>query len=390
MSTRTNLFSWKTWILCCTLLSSVLFVPRSARATVEMARKESRACQYCHVSNSPGFKDDKTGLQEPTTLNERGKYYLAHHLSFEGYVAPRVTVKPSPALFHFVWGEVFSDPVRRIAVADVTGDKTPRLVMLSEVAGNKEASTLTVRKWDGKTFATEFTADVKAPADKLEVGRFAGENKPAVIVTGDALFVWNGTTFARKPSARPLPLFGSTRLKNGEERLLLAASPTEDVMAYRVNPDAGGTDWLVDGMTAPNSSEVRWGTMNATPDFFEKMGLQPPLSAGGLIGLWDARQNGTQLLYYPKVDADFDIQPDPKDPSKPKIQYKGHAASYLIFRDPTTSSGPEVWSTPRLNGFVYDVARQDPKDGKPGLLILGSEAPDGKSRVLYFFAPVKE
>jgi len=101
-------------------------------------------------------------------------------------------------------------------------------------------------------------------------------------------------------------------------------------------------------------------------------------------------QNGSLLLYYPKVDADFDVKPDPKDPSKPKIQFKGHAASYLLFRDPTTTAGPEVWTTPRLMGFVYDVARQDPKDGKPGLLVLGSEAPDGKSHVIYFFAPVKD
>ena len=392
MSTRTSVFSWKTWMITSAIVFSALFVlgsAGSARASVEMARKEGRACQYCHLSSSPGFKDEKTGLHEPATLNARGKYYQTHHLSFDGYVEPRVSVKPTPALFHFMWGEVFPDAVRRLAVADVTGDKTPRLVMLSEVPGNKEAGTLTVRKWDGKTFVTEFTADVKAPADKLEVGRFAGANRPAVIVTGDALFVWNGTTFARKPAAHSLPLFGSTRLKSGEERLLLAPSPTEDVIAYRVNPDANGTDWLVDGIAAPHSTEVRWGTMNAPPDFFEKMGLQPPLSAGGLIGLWDARQNGSLLLYYPKVDADFDVQPDPKNPNKPKVQYKGRAASYLIFRDPNTAAGPEVWSTPRLNGFVYDVAREDPKDGKPGLLILGSEAPDGKSRVIYFFAPVK-
>ena len=262
--------------------------------------------------------------------------------------------------------------------------------MLSEVAGNKEVGKLTVRKWDGKTFATEFTADVKAPPDKLEVGRFAGANRPAVIVTGDALWVWNGTTFVRKPAAHPLSLFGSTRLKSGEERLLVAASPTEDVTAYRVNPDASGTNWLVDGISAPNSSEVHWGTMNASRDFFEQMGIQPPISAGGLIGIWDIGPNGSVLLYYPSIDADYDIQPDPQNPSKPKISIKGKAISTLVFRDPTVSTVPEVWSTPRISGLIYDVARQDPKDGKPGLLVLGSEAPDGKSRVLYFFAPVKE
>ena len=50
------------------------------------------------------------------------------------------------------------------------------------------------------------------------------------------------------------------------------------------------------------------------------------------------------------------------------MQYKGRAASYLIFRDLNMAAGPEVWSTLCLNGFVYDVAREDPKDGKPGLL----------------------
>lgn len=45
----------------------------STAAKPEFAKKESKACTYCHV---------KLGAKE---LNERGKYYKEHGFSLEGY-----------------------------------------------------------------------------------------------------------------------------------------------------------------------------------------------------------------------------------------------------------------------------------------------------------------
>jgi cytochrome c553 len=43
-------------------------------ATPEYGAKESRNCPFCHVSG------------DYTRLNERGKYYLQHNYSFEGFI----------------------------------------------------------------------------------------------------------------------------------------------------------------------------------------------------------------------------------------------------------------------------------------------------------------
>jgi hypothetical protein len=45
----------------------------STQAKPEFAKKESKACTYCHV---------KLGDKE---LNETGKYYKDHNFTFEGY-----------------------------------------------------------------------------------------------------------------------------------------------------------------------------------------------------------------------------------------------------------------------------------------------------------------
>ena len=128
---------------------------------------------------------------------------------------------------------------RRIGIGDVTGDGTVRLVTLNEKPDNPKSSVLVVRKWDGKAFSKEFEAETQAAPDKLEVGKFAGEKKPAVILTADACWTWNGRTFARRLAPKPMNLFGVTRARNGEERVLIAASPTE-IKAYKVLLDGAG------------------------------------------------------------------------------------------------------------------------------------------------------
>lgn len=47
-----------------------------ATAKPEYAKKEGKACTYCHVK--PGSKE----------MTDAGKYYKEHNHSFEGYKAP--------------------------------------------------------------------------------------------------------------------------------------------------------------------------------------------------------------------------------------------------------------------------------------------------------------
>jgi hypothetical protein len=358
----------------------IIMCGKSAEARPEYARKEGLACQYCHVSGSPNSIDAATGRRESTMRNERGIYYGSHNHSFAGYVEKSEGNTRSIPKFRLAWYGEFMDAPRRMAIADVVGDGTVRLVTLNEKPDNKNAGTLMVKRWNGKTFITEFTGDLQTAPDKLAVGKFAGSNRPAVIVTGDALWFWNGTTFEHKPASHPIALFGATRLKEGGERVLIAESPT-DIKAYRVDIGAKGGDWLIDKISAPTPFQVLWGDMHTTPEGFQQMGVNEVFGSGGLVGIWDVWKSGTYFLYH--ADRDYDLIPDPNNKNQPKIVYNNQSST-ITFSD--RGSGGALWTSPKLSGIVYDLAIEDPKaSGKPGFAVLSSTAPGSKGRSIYFF-----
>lgn len=355
---------------------------RPAMARPEYARREGRPCQYCHMSGSPGYVDPQTGSAQPTTRNKRGEYYAAHNHSFTGYNELGVMGRQSPPLFHFLWRQDMAGAPRRAAVGDVTADGKPRMVTLSEKPGG--GAVLQVLRWNGAAFATEFQADDASAPDALAVGHFAGQQKPELIVTGDSIWHWNGTTFVAKHLARAIPVLGTARMRQpqGEERLLLALTPT-DVRAYRVDFDAPG-DPLIDGIPSPGSAAVTSADMHGSADFFDKVGLLPLVYGAGVVGLWDVRKFGTLFFYYSHIFKDFDTRSDTGDPKKTEFVLKG-TSSFVTFRDPRTANGPELWTTPQLPGQVYDVALEDPRTGEPALLVLMSDSATGKGRGLYCF-----
>ena len=179
-----------------------------------------------------------------------------------------------PPVFTFQWKEEFTDLPRRIGVGDVTGDGTVRLVTLNEKPDNPKSSTLVIRKWDGKAFVKEFEAETQSPPDKLQVGKFAGDKKPAVILTADSCWAWNGKTFARRTASKLMNLFGTTRARNGEERVLIASSPT-DIKAYKILLDGGG-DFLYDPIESTKSKTALWGDMHAAPEFLTRYEFSAP------------------------------------------------------------------------------------------------------------------
>ena len=381
-----------------TAVSLSVWLAGAASAKPEYARKEGVACQHCHLSGSPGAPDPLTGKRQSTECNSRGIYYGSHNHSFQGYVeaaAPPKGAVPNARYiaaptFHYVWKEEVKTLPRRMAVADVTGDGKPRLILLNEKPEDKNASTLEVKRWDGKAFVTEFTGDVRAPADKLAVGRMGGSDRPAVILTSDALWVWDGSTFVRHPAASPMPLLGVTRLQDGTERVLLAPS-SKNILAYKVNlTSVKKDDWLVDPVPAPSPPQNVWGDMHTTPEFLAAMGIPDVLGAGGMLGIWNIKKFNAYYIYHIKLDGDFDIGADPQHPDKPKITYK-KPMYYVTFRD--TRAGVELWTSPRLPGEGYDIVLDDPKNGgKEGFLVLfngttpAAGTTPGKGRTLAFFA----
>ena len=359
----------------------------SVSARPEYARKEGVACQYCHVSGSPGTLDQLSGRRQNTLRNVRGIYYGAHNHTFQGFVESADTSKNIGPTFRYVWKEEFKTLPRRIAVADVTGDGKPRLITLNEKTDDKNSSTLEVKRWDGKAFTTEFTGDVRAPADRLAVGKMGGSDRPAVILTADALWAWNGSTFTRRPAANLMPLLGVTRLQDGAERVLLAPT-SKSVLAYKVNLTAvRQDDWLVDPVAAPIPPKNVWGDMHSTHEFLTSMGVPDQLGAGGLFGIWYIKKYNVYYLY--QLDRDTSIGPDPQNPGKPKITYT--STYFITFRE--TRTGETLWTSPKLPGEGLDLVVDDPKSGgKPGLLVLFNgttpinATTPGKGRTLAFFA----
>ena len=270
-------------LLLGTMFGVLVTSPLHVSARPAYAQKEGKACQYCHISASPGLisVDPNTKLRttEPFTRNARGIYYFEHNHTFDGYVERKVMGASAPPVFHFGWRETLADLPRRVAVADVVGDGKPRLITLNEKVNDKLTSVLTVKHWDGKEFVAEFTTETHGPADRLAVGKFAGANRPAVILTSDALWLWSGKGYAHVPATRPLALFGIARMHDGSERVLVANSPS-DIKAYTVDAKSGDGEWLKDGIAPPNSGQVTWCDMHATPDFFDKIGMPTILQPG--------------------------------------------------------------------------------------------------------------
>jgi len=363
----------------------------SSSAKPEYAQKEGVACIHCHVSANPGGIDLISRQKETTDRNARGIYYGTHNHSLKGYVEAATTIKVKGPTFHYVWKEEFKELPRRIAVADVKGDGVGRLVMLIEKPDDKKSSTLEIRKWDGSAFVSEFSGDVHATADELAVGKLAGADRPAVIVTPDALWTWDGKTFVRRPAPNPLPILGVARMQDGSERLLLAPNPKE-VTAYKVNlASVKLDDWLMDPIRAPSPPQNSWGDMHTTPEIFTSMGLPDILGSGGVVGIAYIKKHNNYYVYNMLWDRDFDVAADPLHPGKPKITFKGGGRYFVKFRD---TAGAELWSSPRLPDVGYDIILDDPKGGgKPGFTVLFNGiwpavpgTPPGKGRTIAYFA----
>ncbi len=108
------------------VVGALCVVGTSAAARPEYAAKENKACGYCHVNEAGG------GPRNP-----RGLYYAAHNHSFEGYDEAQVMgggapKKTGPPAFAEAWKIQVPNASRRIAVADVVGDKRARLLVLGE------------------------------------------------------------------------------------------------------------------------------------------------------------------------------------------------------------------------------------------------------------------
>ncbi|MGC8667439.1 MAG: hypothetical protein ACP5VE_04900 [Chthonomonadales bacterium] len=360
----------------CRILLFVLLVVVGvpAGAWPRYASKLGLPCLYCHKQ-----QDGKGGL------NLRGQYFVAHKYTFEGYDEEKVMGKLSPPLFHSAWTDTLPPSVLRIGVGDTAGDGKLRLVCLSSEAGSA-ARTITIQKWNGSAWITEFSGPAPGGGDRLAVGTFAA-GRPAVIVTAGALCFWNGSAYQVKPAPAALGILGKVVLKDGAERLLVHQGSS--VKLYRV--DVAAKDWLVDPMDPPHSSATLFTDMKGPTKELEEVGMPYLLAAGGIVGLWDARKTDALFLYGVQViglveskgDDTLKAPPKPGE-AVPGLVLKGREV-HLTVVDPRSATLKTLWHSDALPGGVLDIVVGDPKENRRGLLVLTDSTSKGPGHSLIFF-----
>lgn len=358
---------------------------QDAAAKPEYALKENRPCIFCHVTESPGTVNPRTGKRGVTDRNARGIYYAKNRYSLAGYIekAPELPKVPAPR-FEIVWQTEMKDMPRRVAVADITGDGKPRLISLHENPQAKSKSILKVQRWDGKEFVEDFSTPVDAVPEKMAVGKF-GSQVP-IVLTANGMWKWNDKGLSLTPAPETLNLFGTAQTKDGEERVLIYFGKGV-IKAFRVNMTSLDGKWLFDPRDPPAPPNSVFGDMHSPMETLLEIGVPETIGAGGIMGIWKLKKPDAYFLYHSRIDPDYDLVPNPKDPKNPTVKVKS-TTNYLQFRD--TQYGIEVWKTPKLSGYVMDVARSDPKgSGKMGFLVLANETEKGKPRTLSFYALVE-
>jgi hypothetical protein len=103
-------------------------------------------------------------------------------------------------------------PAQRVAVADVTEDRLPRLLVL-----NAEG-TLAIQKLSAEGAKEEATVALGPGAARFVVGHFA-KGKPAQIVVPRAVFYREGETYVKKELPDLTEVTGSVRFADGTETI---------------------------------------------------------------------------------------------------------------------------------------------------------------------------
>ena len=321
----------------------------AAQARPEYAAKEGKACSYCHVNPAGG------GPRNP-----RGVYYGMHDHSFAGYDEAKVMGAP-----HFIsaWKITVPAGTRRIAIADVTGDKQPRLLALGEV------NTLSINRVTRDGLVKEDSIDLGPDAVHFAAGHFA-KDRPALIAVPGAIFYKDGDKYTRKDAPGLKTIDGTARFAKGTETLF--AYEEGGIKTWTV--DLAATDPLAPGRLLPQPQDsagiVRAEVLHASPEKLAALNIPDPAAKSGVVGGFDPREDGRFYLFAPVVEAN---------------------GTYLEIVNKDALSGGDttpVWKSGKIEGKVLDVAAgRDPRDGKQtGLFVLRTTGDDGKDRVIEFYA----
>lgn len=295
-----------------------------------------------------------------------GALLLTGSATGPGLAAPEGKKSGAPS-YRSAWTMELPSGARRVAVADVTADKRPRLLVLDG------EGTLSIRKLSREGATEEAKVALGAGAERFVVGRF-DRGGPAQIVVPNAVFHREGESY-RKKAIPDLPeVHGSVRFADGSEEII---STVGDGPPISHALDLGAEKLLKPGRElaepTPEGGTYREIVLHLSAEMFEAEPFPVEVKRGSLARLFVPRSGGrlygvfswqaTDGSHVAVVDS-ADLFPDAKADMKP------------------------LWKSPKLSGKVLDIALgPDPRGGaQPGLLVLTAAGDDGKGRRVEFFA----
>jgi hypothetical protein len=275
--------------------------------------------------------------------------------------------KDATPKFKSVWEMELPDGTQRVAIADVTEDKKPRLLVLDK------GGTLTVQKLTDNAAATEGSIALGKEAARFVTGHFA-KGKPALIVLPGAVFYKDGDKYSKKELADLTEVTGSAQFIDGTE-VIFVLSKNAPPTSYAI--DLAAEKPLSSGQPFPQpdpkGGQFRAVVAHLPPEMLEQESFPEPVKRGMVARLFDPVSDN-------RIFGLFAWQ----EPDGPYVALLDAGA---IFPQPVADTKP-LWKSPKLTGKVLDIALgPDPKGSKQtGFMVLESTGEAGKGRKAEFFA----
>lgn len=282
--------------------------------------------------------------------------------------APEAAKKALEPAFKSAWKIDLPAETKRVAVAEITGDGKPRLLVLGA------DDTLTIHKIaDGKP-EKEASVALGKDAAKFVVGRFA-KGSPPILVAPCGTFYWDKDKdkLVQKPATDAQGIYASVRMTDGSESFMVFQKDAPPAM-YSIDlskekifqPSADLPQPMAEG------GSIREISVEFPRDFFEGEGFPDEVKKGGIARICDPRMTGKLYGLFAWQSAEG--------------SYAALIGGGSLFPQPQADAKP-LWKSPKLAGGILDIALgTNMKDAKQtGFYVLQKSGAEGKERVLEFF-----
>jgi len=336
------------------LLGFISVVAFPAYAWPKYAEKEQKDCIYCHVSKSGGKR------------NATGTYYRNHDHSFTDFAETSAVTSAQPAkktgppTFKEAWSVELPAATTRVTVADVFGDKKPRLLALA-------GKSISIYKSSPTLADVEKTVELSESAKCMFAFRPDVGKPSALLVPGYVVYLVSGVLTAKAvPELKDLA--GVVRFADGTEQALTFKDGKLSAWSVSLDGDMKikpGREMVMPDQAVGVYSNA---TIRADKDSLVQLGLPDEIAQFGAVGGIDPR--GDKKLYGWVVR-----QTDDGD-------------NIIVVDVSNASNMMPVWLSPRLTGKAIDLGYgPSPKDSKAtGFAALVATGDKGAKRTLVFYA----